>query len=228
MSKRELPPHGAKGTRVVAQLASTWEKPAHPATMQRSASIGRPPHPATAQRRELLWLGIQLASRRPPGVVQKTEATGGFETPKSKKKPKLTPKQKLEKRQKMSSDAFDAAEEALSEMKPVRADSTICVLMSSDAKPIAYGESGWNRNGWGREIRQYLCISLVAQKGQEHGYGGLVCAESHAVVQACAAKQIQFAKYSLAFDQKFNYYKSACKSCSDLLKRYNIEDLWDE
>lgn len=111
------------------------------------------------------------------------------------------------------------AKEALSRYEPRKPLSTICVFLDAHGNVVSYGESGWKKEGRGQEINRHLTNFVVAQKGQQSGYGGVQCAEPEAILDANKSGQMHQVAYSLAYDQKSEQYKAACGSCKHYFKQ---------
>lgn len=105
-------------------------------------------------------------------------------------------------------------------------ESTLCVFLNFDGQVVSVGESGWDKKGRGKEITTYLEESIIKNKSQSQGYGGVQCAEPQAVLDMMVSMNPQKAVYSLAYDQKSKKYKPACGSCKTLLEKYKITDLF--
>jgi hypothetical protein len=109
---------------------------------------------------------------------------------------------------------------------------TTCVFMDAEGRILFTGENqGLAKLKQKSQARDELQITLVKNKSQATGFGGVACAEPDALMKWKAAKRgsarIAVPCYSLAYDQRTGACKPACKSCEGQLATESIIDLHD-
>lgn len=228
----------------VAQQKSQLPQPRQPQPAQPRAASGAkqtptatpahrpaaPPvyHPAVQPK--VLQAKPVVPARAHGGVIQRAAAPvggdddGGWST--VSYKPKLSADERAERREERRKQIDRLAQAEIQRHRPRGDQSTFCVFLDVNGRLLATGESGWSKEGKGKAITRLLDNHAVKDIGQEMGYGGIVCAEPDAVLNADAAGVLGNVIYSLAYDLKSNSYKAACGSCKHLLKKYGITDLY--